>query len=177
MPVAMPGLDEWVKPGTSVWAWCCLAAVAGRAADMLSTWIASPRLELEGNPLSRWLGWRKGILLNVVLVPLVACWPMVAVSLATMSALVAARNLQQAWLMRSMGEAHYRFWFAQRLAQAPRGLVMGCHWAEAILTGGIGGVLMGLGPQDVVSFGVGVGLAAYGFAVAFFTTLALRRGW
>lgn len=175
MVPSLPGLDEWVKPGALVWWWCLAGAAFGRIADLLSTWIATPGLELEGNPLARWLGWKRGVLLNVIVVPIVACWPMLAVSLATTSCLVASRNLQQAWLMRTMGEARYRIWFSGRVLEASRGLVLGCHMGEALLTGGLGVVLMWLGPQQVVSFGIGLGMAAYGFAVAVFTGWSLRQ--
>lgn len=175
MPLTLPGLDEWVKPGVLAWWWCLAAAGFGRGADLFSTWIATPRLELEGNPLARWLGWRRGVVLNLLVVPLVACWPMLAISMATTSCLVAARNLQQAWLMRTMGEARYRLWFTGRVLESSRALVMGCHLGEALLTGGVGVVLMWLGPQQVVSFGIGLGVAAYGFAVAVFTGWSLWR--
>ena len=36
--------------------------VAARGMDFLSTWIATPRLVLEANPLARRLGWRWAIL-------------------------------------------------------------------------------------------------------------------
>lgn len=175
MPVALPSLDEWVRPGD--YAWWCGAAAAGvaRSADLLSTWIATPRLELEGNPLARRLGWRGGVLLNLLVVPVIACWPMLAVSLTTTSSLVAARNLQQAWLMRTMGEGRYRVWFTGRVLEASRPLVVGCHMGEAALTGLVGVILMWLGPVHLISFGVGLGIAAYGFSVAVFTGMSLWR--
>jgi hypothetical protein len=36
----------------------------GRGMDFLSTWIATPNLVLEGNPLAKKLGWRGGLWLN-----------------------------------------------------------------------------------------------------------------
>lgn len=175
MAWALPSLDEWVRPGELVW-WCGLAAVGlARGADLLSTWIATPRLELEGNPLARRLGWRGGVILNLLVVPVVACWPMLAVSLATTSSLVAARNLQQAWLMRTMGESRYRMWFTARVLESARPLVVGCHMGEAALTALVGVVLMWLGPVHLISFGVGLGIAAYGFSVAVFTGMSLWR--
>lgn len=175
MSWVLPAVDEWVRPGTGWW-WCgVVAALVARGADMLSTWIATPRLELEGNPVARWMGWRRGVWLNLLVVPCVACWPMLAVSLATTSAMVAARNLQMAWLMRTMGEGLYQIWFSDRVHEASRGLVLGCHLGEAFLAGGVGVLLVTLGPSQVVSFGVGVGLCAYGFAIAAFTGWSLLR--
>src|ERR1700689_4460977 len=76
----------------------------GRGSDFLSTWVATPHLVLEGNPLAKKLGWKWGVPLNVVLSFLFAFWPMPAIVISTSSVLVAARNFQQAWLMRSLGE-------------------------------------------------------------------------
>jgi hypothetical protein len=173
--IELPGVDEWVSPGSMLWWLGCAAIAVGRGADMVSTWIATPRLELEGNPIARWLGWRRGVILNILLLPVVACWPMLAISLSTTSCLVAARNLQQAWLMRSMGESRYRCWLAGRIMDSSRGLVVGCYLGEGVLVGGVGTVLMVAGPLHVVSFGIGLGLAAYGFAVAVFTFWSLWR--
>jgi hypothetical protein len=175
MAASMPALEEWVRPGDVAWWWSLLAVGMGRTADMFSTWIGTPGLRNEGNPFARWLGWRKGILLNVLVVPLAACWPMIAVSLATTSAMVAARNLHTVWLMRMMGEDAYRDWFGGWMHATPRLLFLGCHWGEALLTGGLGLALVVLGPLHVLSFGIGVGFCAYGFAVAVFTTLAYFR--
>jgi len=175
MKDGLPLVDGWVTPGEVIW-WVGVAVVGmARGADLFSTWLATPRLMLEGNPVARWLGWRGGIAVNLVMVPLVACWPMLAISTATTSCLVAARNLQQAWLMRSMGEQHYQIWMAGRVMDSPRGLVLACFLGESMLTGGVGLTLMLAGPLHVVSFGIGLGLTAYGLAVGLFTVLSLRR--
>src|SRR4030095_12361046 len=86
-----------------------LAVVAfARSMDFLSTWIATPNLVLEGNPVAKKLGWKWGIPLNIALCLGCALWPLPAIVISTTSVLVAARNFQAAWLMRSMGEQHYR---------------------------------------------------------------------
>ena len=74
--------------------------------DFLSTWVATPNLVLEGNPIAKKLGWKWGIPLNLAL-----CfgWPSGRCrrsSSAPPVVLVAARNFQSAWLMRSLGEQH-----------------------------------------------------------------------
>ena len=40
--------------------------MVSRGADFLSTWVATPHLVLEGNPIAKKLGWRLGILLKQV---------------------------------------------------------------------------------------------------------------
>ena len=51
-----------------------------RSMDFLSTWIATPNLALEANPLARKLGWKGGIALNVVVCGLSAAWPLLSAS-------------------------------------------------------------------------------------------------
>jgi hypothetical protein len=77
--------------------------------------------------------------------------------------------------MRSMGESRYRCWMAGRMMDSRRAVVLACYLGEAMLVGGVGGVLMLVGPMHVVSFGIGLGLAAYGFVIATFTSWSILR--
>ena len=77
--------------------------------------------------------------------------------------------------MRSMGELNYRCWMADRLAEAPRGLAGACFLGESALFGGIGLWLMSASGWQLVPFSVGLGMAAYAFAVGLFSSLALWR--
>ena len=123
-------MDHLIQPGLPEY-WLLLAALlCGRGMDFLSTWVATPNLLLEANPLARKLGWRWGIPLNVVLCIGFALWPLPAIIIGTTSALVAAHNFQSAWLMRTMGEVPYRDWLFRRLAEAPRGLFVFCLVAQ-----------------------------------------------
>src|ERR1022692_2612473 len=88
-----------------------------RGMDFLSTWIATPNMVLEGNPLAKKLGWKWGIPLNLVMCFGFAFWPLPAIVISTTSALVAARNFQSAWLMRSLGEQRYREWHVERVQE------------------------------------------------------------
>src|SRR5581483_11973855 len=95
-----------------------------RGMDMLSTRVATPNLVLEGNPLAKKLGWGGSLLLSVVVCVGFACSPLSAIVISTTSVLVAARNFQQAWLMRSMGEEHYRAWHVARLLECSKPLYL-----------------------------------------------------
>lgn len=88
--------------------------------DFLSTWIATPNMVLEGNPIAKRLGWKGGIPLNLALCFLFASWPMPAIIISTTSVLVAGRNFQAAWLMRSLGEQRYRDWHIAQLQETSR---------------------------------------------------------
>src|SRR6266581_3090235 len=99
--------------------YCLILALLAfaRGTDFLSTWVATPHLVLEGNPIAKWLGWKWGAVVNVIVVTTLAMWPISAIVVSTASVLVAARNFQSAWLMRSMGEAAYRDWYGQRMSE------------------------------------------------------------
>src|SRR5512136_899030 len=97
-------MDDPVSFGSQEY-WLMLAVLAfARGVDFLSTWIATPNLVLEGNPLAKKLGWKWGCIANLVLVLALALLPLAAIVVSTASVLVAARNFQSAWLMRSLGE-------------------------------------------------------------------------
>jgi len=149
--------------------------VLARGADLLSTWIATPTLLLEGNPFMRRLGWKGGIVLNLVGCAGCALLPMAAVVVITTSLLVAARNFQVAWLMRSWGEEAYRHWYATRLGEAPLWLYLFCLAGQCLPIGIIGAALMLYHRPDSVAFAVGLGMMVYTVAVLFYSGLALWR--
>lgn len=153
-----------------------LACVAfARAMDFLSTWVATPNLMLEANPIARKMGWKVGIAINSVLCFLFALWPLPAIVITTTSLLVAARNFQAAWLMRSMGELNYRLWMTERLAQAPRFLFFSCVLAQALLYVLLGAALLYFAGWRLVPFGIGMGMITYAFAIGIYTTLSVWR--
>ena len=149
--------------------------VLGRGSDLLSTYLATPHLVLEGNPLARRLGWRLGLVVNGLMVVVTALWPLLAISLTTTSLLVAARNLQSAWLMRAMGEHPYRHWMNVHLTGGVRWVAWLCFLGESTLVGLIGLSLMWFARWQLVPFSVGLGITSYATAVAFFTSLSLWR--
>jgi hypothetical protein len=151
-----------------------------RGMDCLSTWVATPHLVLEGNPIAKWLGWKWGGLVNLVLVFSVAHWPLATVIVSTASLLVAARNFQSAWLMRSMGEEAYRDWYSRRLGQAGLPLYLACLAGNTGLTAVVAGALVYYSRTEdyilIIPYGIGVGMLAYVVAVVFYTLLGLWRG-
>jgi len=146
-----------------------------RGMDFLSTWIATPNLMLEGNPIAKKLGWIWSLLFNAVLVVVLAMWPLSAIVIATASVLVAARNFQSAWLMRSLGEEIYRAWHIQRVQETRITLYLFCLAGNTLLTAGIGAALIWSSNLRLVPFAIGMGMIAYAIAVAFYTLLAIWR--
>ncbi len=145
-----------------------------RGMDFLSTWVATPNLVLEGNPIAKRLGWRWGGLLNLAICVLFGAWPLPAVVLSTTSVLVAARNFQSAWLMRSLGEHGYREWYIERVRETTITLYLFCLFAQTALTAGVGGAVVYLGNAtgQLLLLGIGFGIVFYAVAVVVFTLLA-----
>ena len=168
-------MDDPVSFGSREYFLMLALLVFARGMDFLSTWIATPNLVLEGNPLAKKLGWRWGLALNVVMVVVLALWPLSAIVVGTASVLVAARNFQSAWLMHSLGEDAYRDWHVQRIRETRVTLFLFCLAGNTLLTAGVGAVLIYFSRMRLVPFGVGMGMVAYAIAVAFYTLLAVWR--
>jgi len=154
---------------------CLGLLILSRGADLLSTWIATPNLVLEANPLARKLGWKWGTIVTLGVCAGAALWPLLAIIIATISLLVAGRNFQHAWLMRSLGEESYRAWMAERVRQASGGLVLFCLLAEALLIGSVGGALICFSRYQLIPLAVGAGIVSYSVAVVFYTWLSVWR--
>ena len=148
-----------------------------RGMDIISTWVATPHLVLEGNPIARKLGWGWGIPLNIAMCFAFAFWPLPAIVISTTSVLVAARNFQSAWLMRSMGEQSYREWHLQRVQETSVTLYIFCLFAQTLLTAAVGtAVIFFCDPErQPVLLAIGMGIIGYPVAVLGFTLLGLWR--
>ena len=103
-----------------------------------------------------------------------AFYPLMAIIITTTSVLVAARNFQSAWLMRSMGEEAYRDWYVSRLRETGFGLFLSCLLGQTLLIAAVGAGLVGWG-RCGLSLAVGLGILAYAVAVLFYTLLSVWR--
>jgi small-conductance mechanosensitive channel len=130
---------------------------------------------LEGNPIAKKLGWKWGIPLNVALCLGFAAWPLPAIVISTTSVLVASRNFQSAWLMRSLGEQIYRDWHMERIQETSVTLYLFCLFAQTALTGGVGAAVIYFSEWQLVPLAIGLGIVAYALAVAFYTLLGIWR--
>jgi hypothetical protein len=168
-------MDELLPFGGRAYCQMLLLLFFGRGMDFLSTWVATPNLVLEGNPIAKKLGWRWGIPLNVAICLLLALSSLSAIAVSTTSILVAARNFQSAWLMRAMGEDAYRDWYVTRIQETPITLYLFCLAGNTLLTAAVGGAVMFYCDRVLVPFAIGIGVIAYSFAVALYTLLAIWR--
>jgi hypothetical protein len=167
--------DQFLELGSGAY-WGMFAMMFfARGMDFLSTWVATPKLVLEGNPIAKRLGWRGGAIVNVIFCAATAVWPFPAIMVSVMSIMVAARNFQSAWMMRSMGEAGYAMWIHERMITAPPALFAGCIIAQSGLTALVGGGLMLSARINSIPFAIGAGIAGYAAAVFIFSFFALWR--
>src|SRR5262252_4846487 len=162
-------MDDLVPLASRTYAALLLLLLVSRGMDFLSTWIATPNMVLEGNPIAKKLGWKWGIVLNVALCIGFASLPLPAIVISTTSVLVAARNFQSAWLMRSLGEEGYRDWHVERIQETRITLYLFCLAGNTLLTAGVGAAVIYFSNMDVVPMAIGMGIIGYAGAVAFFT--------
>lgn len=172
-------MEDFVSFGTPTYGGLFLLLLVARGMDFLSTWIATPNLVLEGNPIAKRLGWKWGIPVNLALCFGFAFWPLPAVVISTTSLLVAARNFQSAWLMRSLGEQVYREWYVERVQETRITLYLFCLAGNTLLTAAVGAGLIYFSQvvtrPHLVPLGIGLGIIAYAAAVAVFTLLGVWR--
>src|SRR3569833_265142 len=139
-------MDDFVRFGSRDFCLMILLLAFARGMDFLSTWVATPNLVLEGNPIAKILGWRWGAVVNIGICLGMAFWPATAIAVSTMSVLVASRNFQNAWLMRTMGEERYREWHIKRIRETPIVLNLICLADKTLLVAAVGfGVLFNAG--------------------------------
>ena len=174
-PSTLLNMEDFVPFASRPYCLLLLLLAFSRAMDFLSTWVATPNLVLEGNPLAKKLGWRWGILLNVAICLSVACWPVSAIAISTTSVLVAARNFQSAWLMRSLGEEFYRDWHVARIQETSLAVYVLCLAGNTLLTAGVGAAVIYFSGRRWIPAAIGLGIVAYAVAVAFYTSLAVWR--
>lgn len=168
-------MDEILRFGSRDYWLMALLLVFSRGMDFLSTWVATPNLVLEGNPIAKKLGWRGGIPLNIGICVGMAFWPITAIAISTTSVLVAARNFQSAWLMRSMGEENYRDWHVSRIQETRITLYLFCLAGNTLLTAAVGGAVIYFSNMYLVPLSIGMGIVTYAIAVAFYTLLGAWR--
>ena len=168
-------MDDTIPFASKTWFIMLGLLLFGRGMDFLSTWVATPNLVLEGNPIAKMLGWKWGIPLNLAICFSAAFWPMPAIVVSTTSVLVAARNFQSAWLMRSMGEEFYRDWYVTRMQETRLSLYLFCLFAQTVLTTLVGAAVLYFGDGNPALEAIGTGIIAYAAAVLIFTLIALWR--
>jgi hypothetical protein len=146
-----------------------------RSGDLASTYVVSPTLRLEMNPLARRFGWPFAWL--TLLVSFVAYYnTAVAMVAIVMSLFATASNLSRGWIVRALGETEY-LEMLQRAAAASRLRDAIVFVLLAWGTFGLAGlVLLGIsGGPDQWPFWFAIGIIFYAGAMAMSGCAFLRR--
>src|SRR5947208_1919841 len=151
-------MEDFVPFGSRIYELVFLLLIVARGLDILSTWVATPNLVLEGNPIAKKLGWSWNIVISVVMSIAFAFWPLPAIVISTTSVLVAARNFQSAWLMRSLGERAYGDWHLDRIQETSVTLYLSCLFAQTSLVAAVGGAVVYFSGREWVGWAVGAGI-------------------
>lgn len=151
----------------------CALLLLSRITDIASTWLVSPQLKMEANPIAAKLGWPFALLTTLVCVlPYFA--PEIAAGLIPAFFLVSAGNLSKVWVSKTMGEDAY---FEQS-----QSLVIAAEWKYLIISiwGGcllllLTGLtlfllLMAQVPTEWLLY-FSFGIILYGLVAAFYSTL------
>lgn len=153
----------------------CFLILISRLGDIISTYLVTPTLRLEANPVVKKLGWRFALL--SVLVCLVPYYHTgLAVMVLVPSLLVSASNIGKVWFVRAVGETEYsemllRLVSKSKFSHVLFGILMSSFFI--VLTGL---VLLFLCP-DTQNWGhwFGEGIVLYGFVVALYSSLYFRK--
>jgi hypothetical protein len=135
----------------------------GRLGDIVSTWLITPTLLLETNPVARRQRWRLAI--ASLLLPLV---PYISVRLGMIllvpSLLTSSSNLRGAWIAHALGERDVHEFYLRAAAAGRRraSLAFVVSGAGFMLLSGC--VLMWLSTYDTLPYWFGFGIVVNGIA-------------
>ena len=136
-----------------------------RLTDVGSTYLITPALKLEGNPIARRFKWPFAVLtLFAAAIPYYSL-PLGA-GLLVASLLVTASNLSGAWLVRTMGERAYHDVIVRLAARTRPSSALMFIAAQAIVIGAIGFVFLHLSPNPDGDLGNYAFLGFFGYALA-----------
>lgn len=140
-----------------------------RLGDIGSTYLASPKLELESNGIIRRLRWPFAVL--TILVFVIPYWDIGSgIVIMVASLLVAASNSSKIWLIRAMGETEYFALMVRMAARAKPIHSLIYSLMPALFMGILGETIMYLYPSENADLGyhVGLGILGYALVVAFY---------
>jgi hypothetical protein len=154
----------------------CGLILLSRLGDIGSTYLVTPKLLLEANPIMRKLGWRFAVL------TIFLCFiPYVSTSLGVMVLVpflfVSASNVGKIWVVRTCGEAEY-LEFLHGLARKSKLLhALLTVWISAGFIALAGFVLLFLSPDFSKdwSFWFALGILEYAFIIALYGSLYFCR--
>jgi len=154
----------------------CILILISRIGDIGTTFLVTPTLALEANPIMRKLGWRFALLtLAVCAIPYFSV--NAAVMILVPSLMVSAANAGKIWVARTMGERQFRAMLLGLAARSNLRHALATVFLSAFFIVLLGAVVLLLYPDPVeeLAFWVGAGIVAYAFVLTVHGSLAFIK--
>jgi hypothetical protein len=144
----------------------CIVLLFARLGDLVTTYLATPRLVLEANPLARRLGWRFGVAtLAVCIVPYFNT--SIAVGIVVPSLLVSAGNASRVWFTRALGEEAHLELLRSAARRSKLSHALAGVWTSALFMAAVGGLVALFYPTPRAwGFWIAAGILTYALAIA-----------
>ncbi len=138
--------------------------LVSRIGDIASTYLATPKLKMEGNVIAKKLGWPFAVL--TILVSFIAYYnTAIALALIAPSLLVSSMNFGKVWIMRTMGELEYRKMLLSLARRSQLRYMIFYILLSSLYMGGLGLLVMLFYPDPSEDWGFWVGFGILGFAL------------
>jgi hypothetical protein len=150
--------------------------LVSRLADIGSTYLASPNLELESNSVVRRFRWPYAFLTMLVFV--VPYWDIGSgIVIMVASLLVATSNSSKIWLIRAMGETEYYALMVRMAARAKPLPSLIYSLLPALFMTILGTSVIYFYPNEKADLGyqVGLGILGYALVIAFYGPMTFLR--
>jgi hypothetical protein len=154
----------------------CAMLLISRIGDVVTTYLVTPNLVLEANPIARVLGWRFAIItLGACLVPYVHV--PISVSALVLFLMVSAANARQIWFARAIGEREYAALIMENARKSKLPVALASIAASACFTALVGGTILYFYPDPEMDWGfwIGIGVLAYAGSTCLYGSLATAR--
>ena len=153
----------------------CFLILVSRLGDIISTYLVTPTLKLEANPIVRKLGFRFTFLtLLLCLIPYYHTG--LALIVVVPSLLVTSSNISKYWVVKTIGEEEFseRLLIVAGKSRLSRALFSVLASAFFVILAGL--VLLFLCPErNSWGYWFGYGIIVYGFIMALYGSLSCYR--
>jgi hypothetical protein len=154
----------------------CIALLIARVGDVLSTYLVTPTLKLEGNPLARKFRWPFAFLsILVCLIPYYNT--AIAIPILVASLMVSASNCSKIWLHRTLGESQVYELLKSCAVKAPVFSSLFFILSPCFFLALLGGTVLFFYPDPTSDWGffIAIGIFAYAAALALYGPLFFFR--
>jgi hypothetical protein len=154
----------------------CVLILISRLGDIVSTYLVTPKLKLEANPIVRKLGWSFAIF--TLFACLIPYWnTAVGIIVLIASLLVSAANTSKIWFARAYGEQAYVELIYEMAGKSKLSHALAGTIVSALFIAMVGLVTLFLCPNPGTDWGyfIGWGILTYAFVVGFYGSLSFIR--